>query len=381
MNRRTILVFVATYLPGFKGGGPIRSVSNLIEEIGDEFNFKIITLDRDWGDTAPYPEVNAGVWSKVGKAEVLYLSPSMLRLSNLRKVMGGIGYDLIYLNSFFHPVFSIFPLVFNRFGLVPCRPVVLAPRGEFSSGALSIKSAKKRAFLALGRFFRLYDNVVWQASSDHEVSDIRTVVGGSDADIRLAPAIPKMVKGSFCKNEVRLQGLPLKVVFLARISPMKNLLYALDVLSMVRSEVEFSIFGPKEDLSYWGLCETAIGRLPSNIKAKYCGALPEKQVEEVLSEQDLFFLPTQGENFGHSIAESLSVGLRVLISDRTMWRDLEREGVGYDFPLESSGRFVHAIESEALRLDRTGEAERCREYLVGKLGLDSLRAANRKLFE
>src|SRR4051812_11201747 len=46
-----ILTFSRFYLPGFRAGGPIRSISRLVECLGDEFQFRIVTADRDAGST------------------------------------------------------------------------------------------------------------------------------------------------------------------------------------------------------------------------------------------------------------------------------------------------------------------------------------------
>jgi len=43
----TVLAFTACYLPGYKGGGPIRSVANIVDRLGEEFSFRIFTGDRD----------------------------------------------------------------------------------------------------------------------------------------------------------------------------------------------------------------------------------------------------------------------------------------------------------------------------------------------
>jgi len=47
MVEPTILCFVPHYLPGFRAGGPTRSIANLVEWLGDEYRFAIISLDRD----------------------------------------------------------------------------------------------------------------------------------------------------------------------------------------------------------------------------------------------------------------------------------------------------------------------------------------------
>ena len=41
-----------------------------------------------------------------------------------------------------------------------------------------------------------------------------------------------------------------------------------------------------------------------------------------ISEYNLFVLPTLGENFGHVIIEALTLGIPVLLSDRTPWTSI-----------------------------------------------------------
>jgi glycosyltransferase involved in cell wall biosynthesis len=45
-------------------------------------------------------------------------------------------------------------------------------------------------------------------------------------------------------------------------------------------------------------------------------------------------LPSRGENFGHIVPEAWAAGCPVLVSDRTPWRNLAQQGVGWDLPLE-----------------------------------------------
>jgi glycosyltransferase involved in cell wall biosynthesis len=62
-----------------------------------------------------------------------------------------------------------------------------------------------------------------------------------------------------------------------------------------------------------------------------------------MSHYDLFFLPTAGENYGHVILEAALAGLPLLISNNTPWRNLKKEGVGWDINLENKRHFIKAI--------------------------------------
>src|SRR5215813_4412202 len=66
LHRRTgVLVFADYYLPGFKAGGPIRTLANIMEQLGDEFEFRIVTRDRDYGDRSPYPGILTNCWQAI----------------------------------------------------------------------------------------------------------------------------------------------------------------------------------------------------------------------------------------------------------------------------------------------------------------------------
>ena len=84
---------------------------------------------------------------------------------------------------------------------------------------------------------------------------------------------------------------PLKIIFLSRISPMKNLEFLISVLSKIKSEVEFNIFGPKEDMNYWEKCKIDLKKLPSNIKVNIENEISHNKVLDVFSKNDLLFSP------------------------------------------------------------------------------------------
>jgi glycosyltransferase involved in cell wall biosynthesis len=374
----TVLVFLAHYLPGYRFGGPVQSIANMVAALGAEFRFRIVTSDRDVGDTAPYPAVLTRRWHPERQAEVLYLPPGDLRLRPLARLLRETPHDLIYLNSFFHPRFTTLPLLAARLGLAPRRPVILAPRGEFSAGALALKSNKKRVFMAAARMAGLHQQVLWQASSEHERADILRQFPA--ARIELAQNLPRP-SANLPPRLPRGPGDPLRAVFLSRISPMKNLDYALALLREVRVPVRFTIHGPKEDLSYWNRCAALIASMPPHVEVVDGGSVHPAQVPETISAHDLFLFPTRGENYGHVIAEALGAGTRLLISDQTPWRDLVDAGVGHDLPLADRQAFLTALESEAKRReDPRVTANATRAYLTQTLRMESALKDNRSLF-
>ena len=55
--KKKILVLNGQYLPGYKGGGPIQSCANMIENLSDKFDFYVLCADRDFKDDKPYENI------------------------------------------------------------------------------------------------------------------------------------------------------------------------------------------------------------------------------------------------------------------------------------------------------------------------------------
>lgn len=384
MNKpRKIITFNRFYLPGYRAGGPIRSLVNMVDRLSGDFEFYIVTTDRDIGESVPYPNIIRDGWDRVGKANVRYLSLSDVNIRIVRDIVFSVRPDIIYLNSFFDPCFTQRVLWLRHLGFFNDIPIVLAPRGEFSEGALQLKFIKKKFYLLISTMLRLYRGVTWQASSEYERSDIISSLACVEAnDVKIAMNVPPITEGVFRRVFDRIQGTPLRICFLSRISPKKNLDFALRTLMLVKSDVVFTIYGPKEDSAYWSRCEDLISTLPPNISVKYAGEVQPSDVKRVLQLHHVFFFPSRGENYGHVIHEALGSGLPVLISDKTPWRDVVQRGVGWVFPLDRENSFADIIDEVALwGLDKhENVGRRAIEFHVERSVDSDVIDANKRLF-
>src|SRR5262249_2154499 len=143
----------------------------------------------------------------------------------------------LYLNSFFSPFFTIQTLLLRKACLIPDVPVILAPRGELSSGALQTKGWKKSPYLNACRLLGLCCDVLWQASSSHEEEDIRRYFGPG-AKIAVAPNLSAAVPHHLRGQRTRKEAGHLRVTFISRIAKHKNLDFALRRVSRIQGQVE-----------------------------------------------------------------------------------------------------------------------------------------------
>jgi glycosyltransferase involved in cell wall biosynthesis len=336
-----VLALVGFYPPAYRAGGPTRSVPRIVEQLSDEFEFRVITRDRDLGVPAPLAGVVPDRWVSCGSARCLYLSTR-------RRLMGGVitsvrrsRHDVIYLNSLFSIEFSLIPLLLRKAGLVLRRGLVIAPRGEVDDSALAIKHGRKRLYLWFVHRLHLHDDAIWHAATREEAKAIGLQFG-TQARVLIARDIPTR-PGAEAGPQAKQAG-NLEVVFLSRIARMKNLDFAISALATVQGSVNFDVFGPIEDRQYWAECQRLARRLPANVTLRYRGLVEPDRVSQALVGHHLFFLPTRAESFGHAIVESLMAGCPVLISDQTPWRDLEARRAGWDLPLSRPDLFAQAIE-------------------------------------
>lgn len=341
---KKIFVLIDFYLPGYKSGGPLRTISNMVERLGDRFEFWILTRDRDAKDAVPYPNVKINNWNHVGKAMVYYASPASWSFITIHRLTQTLSPDAVYLNSYFSPLAIRF-LLLRKAGMVAGIPVVLAPRGEFSPGALALKRLKKKIYLTIARYVNLYRSLIWQASSIMEEQDIRAVVG-CNPETYVAPNISS--QESLC--QCRFGDKPEKVagknrfVFLSRISRKKNLHRALEMLKRNSGQCTLDIYGPVADKAYWQECKEVIASMPDNIQVCYRGLVPHEKVMETLHQYHFLLLPTMGENFGHAILEAMAAGCPVLISDQTPWSNLASKQAGWDLPLDDSNLWQQTLQ-------------------------------------
>lgn len=330
-----IFIFSDWYSPAYKAGGPITSLNNLVNSLSAKLNCTIITSAYDLGENKILQNVISDSWQSINNYKIKYLTNPKTASDELVNP----AYDFIYLNSMFSPSFTIRPLLKAR-SLGILHKVILAPRGMLAEGALSLKPFKKKLYLFLFKLLRLPGKIIFHATSEQEVKDIKRIFGNS-AKIKFIPNFPSKPE-AYSAKPLKLKN-ELKLISIARIAQEKNTLFLLELLKAIKGNVSLDIYGMIKTESYLQLCRNVISRLPTNVKVNINGEIPFYEVKVKLSEHHFFILPTLGENFGHAIYEALGSGTPVIISDKTPWRNLEQQKAGWDIPLDNKNKFVQVL--------------------------------------
>ncbi|MBB6610324.1 glycosyltransferase family 4 protein [Pontibacter sp. Tf4] len=342
MKKLRVLIFIDWFLPGYKAGGPVQSCANMMEQLQDEFDFLVITRNTDYCDAEPYEGILPDTWTKLnGQFQIYYSSDKKLSYTTIVKAVREAQPDVIFINGIYSLYFSVLPLLISR--QYKDAKVIVSARGMLAPSAINVKEGKKKIFLQVAKTFGLYNRICFHATNDTEELHIRKLFGLKQ-QIKVAP---NLSKNSFLTvSKLHKQDGMLRLVSIARVSPEKNIKYALQVLleHKFSGEIVFDIFGPLYNESYWAECLEVVKLLPDSIRVTYRGSIENLKVSETLQQYHALFLPTQGENFGHVIMESFAAGRPVIISDQTPWRSLEEQRIGYDVPLNKPAAFAEIIQ-------------------------------------
>ena len=345
MNKKQkILILVEWFAPGFKAGGPIQSCVNMCIALKDTYDIYVLTTNTDHGETIPYKDVITNKWilHKSTGVMVFYGEKNNFSFSQMAQEIKSIDADFNYLNLFFSPQFVLFPLWLKFINKIK-GAVIICPRGTLYDSALSLKAYKKKPLLLLLKWLKINTKILFHATNKREATAITTYFPKSK--IVIADNLPNTFQKEFISSTKNMGEL--KCIFIARIVPIKNLLFLLNLISGLKQHVLLTIVGPVEDDNYWLECKRAIDQLPSTIKINFLGPVPNDQLNTLIQQHHLFILPTTGENFGHAIFESLLAGRPVLISDQTPWLDLDACGAGWVLPLNKPNLFVSALNKVA----------------------------------
>ena len=330
-----ILIVMSGFFPGQKYGGPPVSVDNFCT-LMKEHDCYIVTRNHDMGESTPYSNVTSG-WNDRGNCKVQYLTDKEYGYKKYEDVIKGIHPDIIYLQGLFQ--YCVIPCLFlaKKYNT----PVLLAPRGELCTGAFK-KRYKKIPYIIFLKMFGLLKNVKFQSTSEEETDGIMKRLSVEKERIYFLSNIPSIPANKTFKTEKKPGEA--SFIFLSRIVPKKNLLSAINYMAEIKGKVQFDIYGALEDPAYWKECQKRISQLPDNIKVEYKGLVSHDQVHDTFRKYDAFLFPTLSENYGHVIAEAMSVGCPVIISDQVPWVDVEAHKAGWALPLEQPEMFIKAIQ-------------------------------------
>lgn len=334
-----ILIYTDWFPPAYKAGGPIQSIYQLTQLLKKEYEVYVITTTEDLNKNIEDQLSLKNQFLSFDGIQVIYLDSSHRSIANIKRLSDAVQPKFIFFNGLFNKYFYKY-LLFHFVRKLNSESII-SLRGMLKPSALEKKERKKKIYIGILRWLISGNNVTFHCTSIDEESDLIRYLGKKQNSVVL-PNIPFLSQNQIIQEKSNV----LKLVYAARIHPIKNLDLLISVLPQLKSSLKLTIIGVVEDEDYWQKCKKQLNQLP-NIEVEVLGDMKHDELMNKLSNYDVYVLPTLGENFGHSIFEALSAGLPVIISDQTPWRNLKDQKVGFDIPLIDKNSFTKAIEKFA----------------------------------
>jgi len=320
---KTVVIFIPWFDPAFKAGGPVQSITNLVNNYSENINYKIFTGVKDV-DGAMINVSEKNKWIQYNDYTHVWYSDDNNPFFDFKKEMSTIKPGVIFIIGVFSFPFNILPLL-----LLKSDNKILSVRGMLHPGALSQKKRKKQFFLSFLKFFQIQKKISFHGTDENERIFIKNIFG-KDVNVFVAANFPKKIDHS---AKTQKEENKLILITVALISPMKNYHLVIKSLSQLKAQIEYHIIGGIKDQLYWNQCMDLIRQLPDNIKVIYHGEQKPNQIINFLQKAHVFIMPSKSENYGHAIIEALQSGLPVITSNFTPWNNLKENKSGYNVEL------------------------------------------------
>lgn len=357
-------------------GGPSQMVLGLSAALAAKnIDVTIITTDSN-GDIGQIPlDVPLNQPIQQNGYKIIYFHCSPFRrykfsLSLLQWLNANVRqFDLAHIHALFSPVTTLAATIARGHNL----PYIIRPCGMLDPADLQKKKRLKQIYAALLERPNLAGAAAIHFTSKQEAK-ISERFGLWDTDKMPLPqdfgaqnstgkmpvpqgfgvqdlVIPLGVTAGLFPKRLRQSQVPI-VLFMSRIEPKKGLDLLIPALeSILASGIEFQFIlagSNPQDADY----ETGIKvKIQNSSLGKYTtitGFVSGDRKNELLTNADLFVLPSYYENFGIAVAEAMAAGVPVAISDRVhISEDIRQAEAGWVGPLEV-GAIASMIESALL---------------------------------
>ncbi|MFZ4772019.1 MAG: glycosyltransferase, partial [Ferruginibacter sp.] len=309
----TIFITIPWFFPAFKAGGPVQSIANMVNELKEGYEFYIYTSCEDL-DGLPLDISQTDEWLSYNNHTRVWYASREDRRRYLAEEVKKIQPDYLYMVGIYSWHYTMLPLFFTK------GPIkILSVRGMLHPGALGEKAWKKKVYLQLLQWLGVLKKTAFHVTDAIEGEHVKKQLGKEALVYEAGNFARKMelLKLPFKEEE------SLRLISIALLSPMKNILLVLAALKECKATVLYDIYGPVKEFFYWDLCLEQIKLLPANITVQYHKEVSPQDVAQKLAHAHVFILPSKSENFGHAIYEALSAGLPVITSNHTPWNGLE----------------------------------------------------------
>ncbi len=264
------------------------------------------------------------------------------------------------------------------------RPTVISPHGMLERWCLRRSSVKKKVALALYETRNLRGVTCLHATAFEEAESLRRF--GLKAPIAVIPVgVPEAWLTSTgdadrFRSQFGVSDDRRIMLYLSQIHPKKGLPLLIDVLDRLRTKLrEWTLVIAGMDVKkYQSVIQEMCFRRDLSDMVRFVGPLFGQAKRDALAAADLFVLPTHSENFGIVVAEALGVGVPVLTTQGTPWKELVSHRCGWWTEISAEGigqaleQAIQMAPGELKQMGRNGKTLVSTRYIWPRIGEMSL---------
>ena len=327
----------SSFYPATFYGGPISATWDLSKKLAEKGHEIYVSTTNANGNSKLDVESNHFL-KKEQNVFVKYYNEQLINKFSF-SFMFGIWSDIkksevVYIQYLFHytVLFSLLCSVIQK------KKIIICPRGSFSVFTLSNKLAFVKSFW-LSLFIKpLVSKIIWQASSYLEERDILNRFPNAAVEI-----INDGVDFNAFQNEDVITNCELvNNVTNSNFKEVSHVFFSMGRLHIIKGfDVlidAFNLFLEKDKNSKLIIAggddgvgkqlENQIKKLNLESSVFLIGAINFQNKKRLLNNCNYFILASEFESFGIVIAEALSCGKAVIVSNKTPWRDIEINNCG-----------------------------------------------------
>lgn len=325
-NSMKIFFPIGAFYPS-QVGGPCNTVYWHACALYDN-NVKVRIVTTDYG--IPDGQVIKDIEINNKSGTVIYLKDKKVPFKAFYKISRSIKWaDIIHINSIFH-IFSIYSFIYTKV-FYPKKRIICSVRGELNAKSLSFSSWKKKIVLPL--YERFHKNIVFHGTSDQEIADIRNKFPASKI-IHFPNYLQPMSRVvATTKNQL---------LFMGRIHPIKAIHKLIEAVSLsevfLNKHFKLIIAGDvnERQIQYKADLKDLVSKLKLTNIIEFKGHVTGAEKEILYAESFALVLPSETENFGNVVVESLNQGTPVIASLGTPWKLLGSYKCGFHISNEPS---------------------------------------------
>lgn len=316
-----IIHITPSYKPAFIYGGTISSIAQLCEALTkSNQDIEVITTTANGKEELPfYPAkihtidgVKITHFNRYTKDHT-HFSPSLLwhmaciSLKSRKNL-------ILHIHSWWN-LTSLFACLIAK-----CRniPVVLSPRGMLTPYSLTNRNKKIKSLIHLAIGKKLIGHCFIHATSEKERQDIMKIQNKKNItvipNLVHLPTSAEISLQSIFSSHINYPADTFKLLFLSRIEEKKGLELLFNALQYLNFPWQLTIAGTGKE-TYLKSLKNLSSNLKISSSIRWAGQINDSNKYRVMAENDLLVLFSYNENFANVVAESLTIGLPVAISN------------------------------------------------------------------